>query len=379
MKKWLFLLCIVFLLFPLKVQASESNGEIQEYWMSEFLDMANVNQIDYLLKDIFPDNHVTFTELLELLLNAEKTVSAEKVVDFIADLLFKAIRKNKNAIVFLFGLSIVSAVFSNFANVFQSKQVSSIGFYIVYLLMISVCLQAFRLTMKDIEISIEHLLTFMEIFSPIYFISMAISVGSISSIVFYNIVIVLIYGVELVIFRLLLPLVNVYLIMQILNYLSEEDVLSKSSDLIKTFVEWSLKFLLAAVTGISLVESILAPAIDTVKRNGLIKGVEMIPGLGDMIGGTGEMFLGVAVLVKNGIGAAGSIVIIAICLIPVINMLVVSFSYKCMAAVIQPLAEKKFTETIYCLGEGCFLLLKIQVAVAILFLITIGVAVKATS
>ena len=377
MKKWILCLCILFALIPLNVQASDNMENVQELWMDEFLDMANVSKIDQILEDIFPQDHVSFRELLELLLNEEKTIPAEKVVTFLDDLFFKAIRNNRTAIIFLFALALISALFSNFANVFQSKQVSSIGFYIVYLLMISVCLQAFRLTASDIEVSMERLLTFMEFFSPIYFISMAISVGSISAIAFYNIVILLIYGAELIIFRILLPLVNVYLIMQILNYLSEEDVLSKCSDLIKTVVEWSVKCLIAVVTGISLVESILAPAIDTVKRNGLTKGMEMIPGLGDVIGGTGEMLLGVAVLVKNGIGAAGALIIIGICLIPIINMLVVAFLYKGLAAVIQPLAEKRFTETIHSMGEGCFLLLKIQVAVAVLFLITIGIAVKA--
>ena len=251
------------------------------------------------------------------------------------------------------------------------------GFYVVYLLMISVCLQAFHLTITEIETSIGQLLTFMNFFSPIYFISMAISVGSVSSIAFYNIVIFLIYLVELVMFRLLLPFVHIYLTMQILNFLSEEDVLSKCSELIQMAVDWSIKFLLAAITGISLVEGLLSPAIDTVKRNAVTKGVEMIPGLGDIVGGTGEMLLGVAVLVKNGIGAAGAIIIISICLVPILNMAVVTLLYKLLAAIVQPLAEKRFTETIESMGEGYLLLLKIEIAAAALFLITIAVAVKA--
>lgn len=281
------------------------------------------------------------------------------------------------AIVFLFVLSLISAFFSNFVNVFQNKQISSIGFYVVYLLMISVCLQAFHLTITGIETSIGQLVTFMKFFSPIYFISMAISVGSVSSIAFYNIVILLIYIVELVIFRLLLPFVHIYLTMQILNFLSEEDALSKCSELIQMAVDWSIKFLLAAITGISLVEGLLSPAIDTVKRNALTKGVEMIPGLGDVVGGTGEMLLGVAVLVKNGIGVAGAIIIISICMVPVLNMAVVTLMYKLLAAIVQPLAEKRFTETIASMGEGYLLLLKIEIAAAALFLITIAVAVKA--
>ena len=287
MKRFLVILGIVLFFSCQSVHAEDNTENIQDAWLKEFLQETDVSKIDELLEEIFPNDNISFQEILDLLLNEEKTIPVEKITDYISGLLFDAIRKNRMAIVFLFVLSLISAFFSNFVNVFQNKQISSIGFYVVYLLMISVCLQAFHLTIIGIETSIGQLVTFMKFFSPIYFISMAISVGSVSSISFYNIVILLIYIVELVIFRLLLPFVHIYLTMQILNFLSEEDVLSKCSELIQMAVDWSIKFLLAAITGISLVEGLLSPAIDTVKRNALTKGVEMIPGLGDVVGGTG--------------------------------------------------------------------------------------------
>ena len=377
MKRFLVILGIVLFFSCQSVHAEDHTENIQDAWLKEFLQETDVSKIDALLEELFPKDNLSFQEILGILLNEEKTIPAEKVIDFFSGLLFSTIRKNRTAIVFLFALSLISAFFANFVNVFQNKQISSMGFYVVYLLMISVCLQAFHLTITEIETSIGQLVTFMKFFSPIYFISMAISVGSVSSIAFYNIVIFLIYLVELVMFRLLLPFVHIYLTMQILNFLSEEDVLSKCSELIQMAVDWSIKFLLAAITGISLVEGLLSPAIDTVKRNAVTKGVEMIPGLGDIVGGTGEMLLGVAVLVKNGIGAAGAIIIISICLVPILNMAVVTLLYKLLAAIVQPLAEKRFTETIASMGEGYLLLLKIEIAAAALFLITIAVAVKA--
>lgn len=377
MKRFITILCIVLFFSCQDVHAEDNIEKIQDAWTEEFLQGTEISEIDDLLEEIFPEDQVSFREILDMLLNEEKTIPVEKIFRFFSGLLFSAIKKNKTAITFLFAISLISALFSNFANVFQNRQVSSIGFYVVYLLMISVCLQAFQLTITEIETSIEYLLTFMRFFSPVYFISMAISVGSVSSIAFYSIVIFLIYLVELVIFRLLLPFVHIYLTMQILNFLSEEDVLSKCSELIRTAVDWSIKFLIACVTGVSLVEGLLSPAIDTVKRNALTKGVEMIPGLGDIVGETGEMLLGVAVLVKNGIGAAGAIIIISICLVPIVNMAVVTLMYKGLAAIVQPLTEKRFTETISSMGEGYFLLLKIEIAAAALFLITIAVAVKA--
>ena len=196
MKRWI-IMCVMMCFFACQnVQAADTTKKVQDAFEDQFLKETELHKIDEILEEIFPED-LSFRELIELLLNEEKTISAEKIFDFVSEHLFNAVRKNKTAIVCLFVISLVSAFFSNFIRVFQTRQISSIGFYIVYLLMISICLRAFQLTVTEIETSMEQLVTFMKFFSPIYFVSMAVSVGSVSSIAFYNIVIFLIYIVVL--------------------------------------------------------------------------------------------------------------------------------------------------------------------------------------
>lgn len=375
----LFFVFWIFSMQPVNAADSSTAEQAEEKWTDSFLGKSDTAELDRLLDELFPKSNLSFRQIVEMLINEDSTVPVNEILSFLTEKIFDAIHQNQTAVIFLVMMSFISALFANFANAFHSRQAASIGFYVVYLLMITVCLRAFRLTLDGMETSISHLLTFMQIFSPLYFISMAISVGSVSSIAFYNLVILLIYLVELIISRLLLPFVHVYLTMQILNFLSEDEVLSKFAEFIKMAVEWCLKALFAGITGISLVQGLLSPAIDTVKRNAVTKGIEMIPGIGDIAGSTGEMLMGAAVLVKNGIGAAGAIIVLAICLVPVLNMAVVTLLYKGVAAFIQPLSEKRFTEAISSMGEGYHLLLKIEIATALLFLITIAVAVKVAS
>ena len=338
----------------LSIHAADTSNAVQaeEKWTNFFLGKSDTAEIDRLIDELFPKSNLSFRKIVEMLVNEESTIPVNEILAFFTEKIFSAIHQNRTAVIFLVMMSLVSALFANFANAFHSRQAASIGFYVVYLLMITVCLRAFRLTLDGMETSIGNLLTFMQIFSPLYFISMAISVGSVSSIAFYNLVILLIYLVELIISRVLLPFVHVYLTMQILNFLSEDEVLSKFAEFIKMAVEWCLKVLFAGITGISLVQGLLSPAIDTVKRNAVTKGIEMIPGIGDIAGSTGEMLMGAAVLVKNGIGVAGALIVFAICLVPILNMAVVTLLYKGIAAFIQPLSEKRFTEAISSMGEG---------------------------
>ena len=145
----------------------------------------------------------------------------------------------------------------------------------------------------------------MSVLAPAYFICMALAVGSISSIAFYNLVLLLIFLVEMVILHFLLPLIHVCLMVRVLNFLSDEEYLSKFAELLQTIVGWGLKTLLALITGAGIVQGILNPSMDAVKRSAFTKGAEMVPGIGDIFGGVTDVVLGTAVLIKNGIGMAG--------------------------------------------------------------------------
>ena len=179
----------------LSIHAADTSNAVQaeEKWTNFFLGKSDTAEIDRLIDELFPKSNLSFRKIVEMLVNEESTIPVNEILAFFTEKIFSAIHQNRTAIIFLVMMSLVSALFANFANAFHSRQAASIGFYVVYLLMITVCLRAFRLTLDGMETSIGNLLTFMQIFSPLYFISMAISVGSVSSIAFYNLVILLIY------------------------------------------------------------------------------------------------------------------------------------------------------------------------------------------
>ena len=130
----------------------------------------------------------------------------------------------------------------------------------------------------------------------------------------------MIYVVEVLILRFLLPVINIYIMVQVLNYLAGEEYLSQFAELLSKMVTWILKTLVTCVIGINVIQGMLAPAIDALKRSALTKTAEAIPGIGNAIGGVTDVVLGTAVLIKNGIGMAGAAVMIAICAIPIVQM-----------------------------------------------------------
>ena len=361
----------------------EENGTdynaVAQETQDKLFDEFDFQEIDDSLQKIFPEEKMDFQGLVEGLVQGEWENAGKLIGEFILDQAAYEFRYNRQNLAYMLLIAVIAAVFTNFSNAFQNRQVSEISFYVLYMLLITMCLNAFRIAVDGIEGQLELLLDFMRVLCPSYFLAVAIASGSSSALIFYNIVLFLIYVAEVLILRFLLPVINIYIMVQVMNYLSGEEYLSQFAGLLKKLAEWILKTLLACVAGINIIQAMLAPAIDTLKRSTLTKTAGAIPGIGGAIGGVTDVVLGAAVLIKNGIGMAGAVILIAICAVPLLQMVVMMFLYKMTAALVQPVSDKRITGCISGVSEGFELLVKVIFSTGVLFLLTIAVVAASTT
>lgn len=372
----LFFLCFHIQAVATEIQDKEREQEQAEDTLMKAFDFGEVNQV---LKDILPEDKIDFGETVKSVINGDMRFSVELLEKLISDQLFYEVRQNKKTIVHILLIAIIAAVFTNFSNVFQNQQIGEISFYVLYLLLITICLSTFQILIDSAGAHLEKLTMFMRVLGPLYFLAVAISTGSGTSIIFYNLLLFLIYIVELLILNFLLPLLHIYMVIRVLNNLSAEEYLSKFAELIEFIVTWTLKTLLAAIIGLNVIQGLISPAIDSLKRGVLTKGMEAIPAIGDALGGTAEIILGTSVLVKNGIGVTGAIVCITICVIPILQMFVMAFLYKLTSAFIQPISDKRIVGCVSGMGEGCQILLRVVFTTGMLFLLTIAIVTATTT
>lgn len=369
--------------FPRTVHATEirnkdEQAELQKEAEETLWEEFEFSEIEDLLDDIFPEKKTDFQDLIKGMLNGETEPSLQVIGEMISDQFFYEWKSSKAGMVHILLIVIVAAVFTNFSNVFQNKQISEISFYVLYLLLITIGLNSFRILIVSASENLERLIGFMKVLGPVYFLAVAFAAGSSTSILFYNLVLLLIYLVELVILNFLIPFVQVYIVVKVMNNLSEEDYLSKFAELCETVIAWTLKTLLAGVTGVNIIQGLLSPAIDSLKKSVVGRSAEAIPVVGDAIGGVTEVMLGTAILIKNGIGVAGALVCIGICLVPIIQMAVVTLLYKLIAAMIQPVSDKRIVGCISSIADGSQMLLRIIFTTGVLFLLTIAVVTATT-
>lgn len=342
------------------------------------LEQFDFTEIEQMMGDIFADSKLQFGEIVEGLISGEIDFSLRLIGQFIGEQLFYEIEASRNGLIHILVLVIIAAVFANFSGMFKGTQVAEISFSMIYMLLITICLNNFRILIDSATQHIGRLTGFMEVLSPLYFLSVAMATGSMTSVSFYQIVLLIIYCVEVLILNFLLPITQIYMIVRILSELSKEVQLSKFAELIETIVSWALKTLLAGVISLNLIQRLLSPAIDSVKRGVLIRGGESIPLIGDIVGGGTEVVIGTAVLIKNGIGIAGMIICLVICITPIIQMGVTSLMYQVISALIQPISDKRMVNCISSMAEGSKMILKILFTTGILFLLTIAIVASTT-
>ena len=341
----------------------------QEEAMASF----DFSKVDESLRKMFPDERVSFQGVTELLLSGDMKKAGETLGAFLRDQLSYEFRTHKKLLVYLLLITVIAAVFSNFSNAFGNRQASELSFYILYLLLIALCLNGFRMAMGSAQTYLTYLTEFMKALCPVYFLAVTAACGSVTSMFFFEIVLFVIFLAELVILHFLLPVINVYLMIQILGNLTGEEFLSQFSQLLEKVTSWTLRGMLACVVGINVIQGVLAPVLDSLKQGMLAKTVEVLPGIGNAAGSVMDMMLGTAVLIKNGIGMAGAVIAAVICLIPIFKFLLLAFLYKAAAAVTQPVSDKRLTACIGAVSEGYELLVKVLVTTGVLFLLTIAV------
>lgn len=324
------------------------------------------------------EENMNFGEYVKNLFNGTEKFSFKGVFQKILQAIGLEFKSNLSSLMKLLTIAVISAVFTNFSHTFQNSQIAETGFYVTYLLMFVILASTFIGATKLATDTLHNVLNFMKALVPTYCMSVAFCTGVATSTAYYQGILILITVVDYILLKIVFPLTSIYMMAVLANNLSQEDMLSKLSELLSTLIRWMLKTLLAVVIGIGTVQSLITPAVDQVKRSSIIKATQMIPGIGGIFSGVAETVLGAGSLLKNCIGVAGLVAIIVICAIPIVKLIIYVLIYKLVAAAIQPISDKRIVNCVSASAEASSLLLQTVFVAAILFEIVITIVAVST-
>lgn len=334
--------------------------------VSDILEELDLSRVQRMLDQMLGEESFSMKDMLDGLIKGEKVLSEDTVQEMVHSFLFSGLEKEKSLLIKILLLILLSAVLANFADVFESGQIGDICFYIVYLLLFILLMDSFSSVTRSVQQTITWMAEFMRGLAPAYFLTISIAAGSSTAAVFYEGVLILTWLLQEVILNLLFPGACLYVLISLINNLSKEEMLGKMAELLDTAVSWGLKTLLGMVVGLQVVRGLIAPVMDTLKRSALGKAAGALPGVGNAVNMVTELVLTSAVLVRNCLGVVILFAFVAAGAGPVIHYGILSLLYRFLAAIAQPVSEKRIVDSLATMGEGCALLLRILFTAEIL-------------
>lgn len=345
---------------------------------SELLGELELSVMDSFLED--SGMSVTFSELLERIIDRGWGVeSISELVFWIKDLLFYEITANKMLFLEVILISFCFSLLKNSAGNFGSSYISEVCFLLVYSVLALMLLKSMYIFQGVVTHTIEQCVAFMQVFVPCFCTGMFLSSNIYASAGFYQIAFVVIYLVEKTFEKIFLPSVHLYVLLQIFNHFFEETQFGNLADLLESVVNWGLKITSTAVLGLSVVQNMINPIKDRMSHGVVTKVVSAIPGVSGVTGSINEVLLGSGMIIKSGIGIAGIVVLLCIGIGPLLKTGVLTILYKIMAAVTEPLSDRRISGCVRELSGAALLYMKIQGYCLLLFFITIALTVSATN
>ena len=115
------------------------------------------------------------------------------------------------------------SLMAGFSSVLEERQIGEVSFYIVYLFLFVLLLKNFESFASQIGEILEKITEFMRVLLPAYFLALSASDGISTAGIFYQMIIGIIFLVEHLILKILLPGVRFYFLIELMNYLTKKN------------------------------------------------------------------------------------------------------------------------------------------------------------
>ena len=349
-------------------------GDLESIWQE-----YGLGQLEEGMNSLFPEYDLSLEVLLEEIMSGDILGAMSHFFKGIISDLSLSAAGVKNIFVWLIVLGIVAALMTHFIEVFDFHQIADMGFYFIYLLMSAILLKCFAQVIQTASETMENIVMFVKLLIPTYLFSVGIATGTTTVSAYYQLLLLLIYGVEKILSGVVLPLVYSFGLLSMINGIWAEEKLGLLMNLMEKCIGWILKAALGIVTGISIFQAMITPVIDSVKSSAIQKAVSAIPGVGNAADGVVELVLGSAVVIKNSIGIVMLILLLVLCAAPLLQIAFSALLLKAAAAFMGIVSDKRITACVDRIGDASMLLFRTTGTAMLLFMITLSVVAAATN
>lgn len=277
----------------------------------------------------------------------------------------------------ILAIIIIHSILKSISESLENDNISKLIYYVQYITIITVIVSNFSDIITLVKDTTTNLIGFMNTLIPVL-ISLMLYTGSITTTsILEPIILFMINFIGNLIQNILMPIILIITSISIISKISDRVQIDKISKFLKSSTIWFLGIVLTIFVGVVSLEGTLASSVDgiTAKTAKAIVS-SAVPIVGKILGDVVDSVLGCGLILKNAVGFVGVIVIIGICIMPILKLTVLTFSYKLVASISEVIADSKIVKLLDEIGDIFKILLAILVTVTFMVIIGTTLLVK---
>jgi stage III sporulation protein AE len=275
-------------------------------------------------------------------------------------------------------LTVFSMLLQSIQNAFDRSAISKVAYGIIYMVLIILALNSFRVAISYATEAIDTMLGFMIALIPLLLALMA-TVGSVATVAFFHPVILFLVNTSgLLIKNFILPLLFLSALLSIVSTMSEHHKVTQLAKLMRNVSIGALALFFTVFLGVMSVQGATAAVADgiTIKTAKFITG-NFIPVVGRMFTDATDTIMSASILLKNSVGIIGAAFLLLLAIFPAIKVLTLGFIYSLAAALLQPLGGGPIVECLGIIGKSVMFIFAALMTVSIMFFLAITVIIAA--
>ncbi|SJZ85778.1 stage III sporulation protein AE [Selenihalanaerobacter shriftii] len=337
--------------------------------IKEQIDKLNREAGEYLPK-------LTLNDVVNLFTNGEFNLKFKAIFTGMLKYLFKEIVVNFKLLGQLIILAVIAAVLKTFQNSFAQQDISRLVNSIVYLVLVIIALNSFKIAINVGVQAIDDMVSIMQALLPTL-LTLLVAVGNITSAALFQPITFLIVNLLSVLIKnIIFPLILFSAILAVVNNISDNFNISGLVKLISEINVGLLGAFLTVFIGVLVVQGTAGAVGDgvTIRTAKYLSGA-FVPVIGGIFADALDMIIGGSLLIKNALGLLGVIIIFLFCTFSLIKIIALIFIYKFAGAVIQPISDSKIVTCLNDLGNSLILVFASVLSVALMFFITLTILI----
>ena len=384
---WVLAIGLIFLctnkdyVFASEEKSSESDDLLESYY-DNFYENVDIRSLEKELQSINrrygKSEAISFEDVFSLLIEGRIDEAIQETTVQLCENITLEIKENSQLIIKLILLVIIAAIFNTYSSVYKFSYVGEQGFFVTYAMIAVLLLQSFSLVFDLAKETIYYINEIVTCLLPALYMSLVLCSGLTTSHMVNTMFLWMLSVIEKFLLGIVLPGVQVYFLIVLLNQISAVDRFSKLADLIKQGLQFALKGIVTGLIGLNVMKSILVPVYDNAKYNMLQKGLSIVPG-GAALSGLSTILVGAGVLIKNSVGITVVIILLVMGSIPLLEIICFYVVYKVILAMVQPISDERILKGIQGAADSTGILLRATTTSLVLSVLSVAIVIMTTN